>query len=319
MMQKGTRDRFSTESRFGLSASSQQPALTLVAFSDLHMWRFGWDWDFSPKRILGLTNLALRRARHYPIAVQTAVIERLATEQADHILFTGDISTTSLRSEFEQGQMLLAPLMLRWGERFHAIPGNHDRYTPRTARRRDFERLFLGRAQNYPYTVRMGETWSLVAIDCSIPRAVSSRGRMSDEAIAALDAELAKERAAGRQLAVMGHYPLAYPERVRPSWEHVLPERARVLEVLESHGVKLYIHGHKHCRWLVDRGSALHANCGSAGLDGHGRRAGYIRVRIEGPKIASIESVSLDPAWTPSQPATSDVWVRQELSVETCR
>lgn len=280
------------------------------------MWRFGWDWDFSPKRILGLTNLALRRARHYPIAVQTAIVERLATEQADHILFTGDISTTSLRSEFEQGQMLLAPLMLCWGDRFHAIPGNHDRYTPRTARRRDFERLFLGRAQTYPYTIRMGQYWSLVAIDCSIPRALSSRGRMSEEAIAALDAELAREKASGRQLAVMGHYPLVYPQRVRPSWEHVLPERGRVLDVLESHGVKLYIHGHKHWRWLVERGSALHANCGSAGLDSRERRAGFIRLHLDGPNVSAIESVSLSTAWTPDRPTTSDAWVRRELKPE---
>lgn len=283
------------------------------------MWRFGWDWDFSPKRILGLANLALRRARHYPIAVQTAIIEHLATERADHILFTGDISTTSLRSEFEQGQMLLAPLMLRWGEKFHAIPGNHDRYTPHTARRKDFERLFLGHAQVYPYTVRLNDDWSLIAIDCSIPRALSSRGRMSDDEIAALDAELEHEKASGRQLAVMGHYPLAYPVRVRATWEHVLPERARVLDVLQKHGVQLYIHGHKHWRWLVECGGMLHANCGSAGLDSRNRRAGYIRLHFDGRNIASIESVSLSPSWTAAHPAAPDSWARQELLPEACR
>lgn len=301
-----------------MSATSQQPGLTLAAFGDLHIWRFGLDWDFAPKRLLGLANLALRRARRFPIAIQTAIIERLTAEDADHILFTGDISTTSLRAEFEQGQMLLAPLMLRWGERFHAIPGNHDRYTPRAARRRDFERLFLGHAQTYPYTVRLNTTWSLVAIDASVPRALSSRGRMSDEAIAALDAELAREQAAGRQIAVLGHYPLAYPERVRPSWEHVLPERERVLEVLAGRGVKLYLHGHKHWRWLVERAGILHANCGSAGLDSRRRRAGYIRVRIDGPRIAGVAAVSLNPQWTPDLPA-GDAWALQELAPEACR
>ncbi|MCE5228770.1 metallophosphoesterase [bacterium] len=302
-----------------LTAGEQSNSLTLAAFSDLHMWRFGWDWDFSPKRLLGLANLALRRARHYPIAAQTALIERLATENADHLLFTGDISTTSLRTEFEQGQMLLAPIVLRWGGRFHAIPGNHDRYTPRTAGRHDFEQLFLGREQTYPYTVRLNENWSLVAFDCSVPRTLSSRGRMSDDQLAKLGAELARERAAGRQLIVMGHYPLVYPKGIWASWEHVLPERGRVRALLESQGVKLYIHGHKHYRWLTQSGSMLHANCGSAGYDSRNRRPGYLRIQLDATEVSSIQAVVMNSSWSPAHPVAEGSWKIEDLTSEMCR
>lgn len=298
---------------------NSQASITLVAFSDLHMWRFGWDGDLCPKCLLGLANLALRRARHYPIAAQTAMIERLADEQADHVLFAGDITTTSLRAEFEQGQMLLAPLMLRYEGRFHAIPGNHDRYTPRAAKQRLYERLFLGRDQSYPFTVRIGEGWSLVAIDCSVPRWLTSRGQITDENMGRIGEALARERSAGRQVMVMGHYPLVYPKHVFPSWEHILPGRDRLRALLQSHGVKLYLHGHKHLRWLTATGPMIHANCGSAGFDCHARRPGYIRIRLDGPEIASFEAISMSRSWNPAHPATADSWITEELAMTPAR
>ncbi len=287
-------------------------ALELAHFGDLHLWRFGWDGELNPKLMLGLGNLWFNRASRFPAAASLAVIEKLTRESADHVIFTGDLTTAALRSEFEQARMLLEPVLERWPGRFHAIPGNHDRYTRGATRRRHFEQLFLQSDQEYPFIVRLKGRWSLIGFDCSVPRVFSSRGSMSDMAIAGLERALAAERDAGRELLVMGHYPLVYPDWLRPSWEHVLPERARLTWLMREFGVRVYLHGHKHHRWLLEAEGLLHLNCGSAGMDGLGaaRRPGFVKLRLEGERI-SARALHLASGWRPEH--SGEGWVEHDL------
>ena len=64
-------------------AAGSAEDLTLIHFGDLHLWRFGVDRDLFPKRLLGLSNLALRRRRAFPQAVAHALVEKLHGEKAD--------------------------------------------------------------------------------------------------------------------------------------------------------------------------------------------------------------------------------------------
>ena len=74
--------------------------LTLIHFGDLHLWRYGLGGDPWPKRLLGLANLKLRRGRQFPTRIAEAVGEQLAREEADYVLFSGDLTTTALPAEF---------------------------------------------------------------------------------------------------------------------------------------------------------------------------------------------------------------------------
>ncbi len=279
--------------------------LTLLHFGDLHVWRFGWDVGLSPKPLLGLTNLAFKRARAFPRTVLDAVVERLAGETVDHMLFTGDLTTASLPREFEAATTLLKPLMQRWEGRFHCIPGNHDRYTPRSTRKSYFEKLFLGRAQTYPFTVELNRHWALTGFDCTLPRFFTSRGHMNPHRLAQLEAELAREELQGRRLILMGHYPLVYPPAMHVAWEHALPERERLQELFMRHKVRLYLHGHKHNRWLLRTGEMLHLNCGSAGMAGptSERRPGYVKIYLRGAGIERIEACVMAAEMDPQRPA----------------
>ena len=106
--------------------------MRILHFGDLHVWQLQVEWNdpFYPKRFLGGANLLLNRRKRFPPALGQAVLHQIAQEEADLVVFSGDLTTTALRAEFALAQSLLAPLQEKWGERFFILPGNHDRYPP---------------------------------------------------------------------------------------------------------------------------------------------------------------------------------------------
>jgi predicted phosphodiesterase len=96
------------------------------------------------------------------------------------------------------------------------------------------------------------------------------------------------------------------------TWEHALPERDRVRELLERRGVRLYLHGHKHRRWRLEAGAMTHLNCGSAGLAGRHpeRRPGYLKIHLGPARVESVRAV-----WLSANPpaAEAEAWREEEL------
>ena len=78
-----------------------------------------------------MAELLTGRARKFRLERLAEVVERAVSLRPDHVLITGDLTTTALRSEFEQAREALEPLARRPGLRATVIPGNHDRYTSR--------------------------------------------------------------------------------------------------------------------------------------------------------------------------------------------
>jgi 3',5'-cyclic AMP phosphodiesterase CpdA len=270
--------------------------LRVIHFGDLHLWRFGWAMDPWPKRALGLANLWLRRGKRFPVSVAEALLARLGAETADYVLFSGDLSTTALPEEFAAGAAAFAPLHERWGERLICIPGNHDRYTPRATREQWFERYLPYAPHEYPLSRDLNAQWTLVAFDCCVPRLVTSRGRLEGTQFAKLDALLAAARARGRQVIVMGHYPLAFPAGVKSTLEHGLDGREEILGLLKKHGVRVYLHGHKHRRWRLEADGMVHFNCGSAGMTGGTpeRAPGYLKIELAADGGAAATACVMD-------------------------
>ena len=75
-------------------------------------------------------NLIFSRKKHFPPPLADTVINAIRKEEADAVLFSGDLTTTSLESEFKKAADAFAPLYEKWGDQLIVIPGNHDRYTP---------------------------------------------------------------------------------------------------------------------------------------------------------------------------------------------
>ncbi len=105
------------------------PPVRLIHVSDIHFWRY----QFNPlqllsKRLLGMASLVVRRARRFRLERIQDVVDRVLLLNPDHILITGDLTTTALPAEFRAAVRGLAP-WLEDPRRTTIIPGNHDRYT----------------------------------------------------------------------------------------------------------------------------------------------------------------------------------------------
>lgn len=294
-------------------------SLTLIHFGDLHLWSLGWDRDPAFKRLLGLANLILRRGRKFPFPLAHALIDQLGREEADALLFTGDLTTTALRREFNAGRQLFLPLTQRWDGRFFALPGNHDRYTPQAVRTRLFETMFHTLPAEPPFAVDLNDHWTLVVFDCAVARRVSSRGLLTERQLARLDELLTEGQRRGRRLLVAGHYPLVYPPGHQPGWEHVLPQREAARAILRAHGVQVYLHGHVHNRWRLEDGGLTHLNCGSAGMNGSvpARRPGYLKLRLGPDGLDSVQAHWLRGFAHQQRHAAPQDWSREELASQT--
>lgn len=303
-------------------ARQPKQGLTLIHFGDLHLWHFGLDGDWFPKRFLGLGNLALRRGRAFPRSLAQALLARIAQEEADYVVFSGDLTTTSLRREFETGRQLFEPIFKRWGERFIAIPGNHDRYTPCATRRRLAEDIFLPTGATDPFAIDLvtpgrdatDNQWTLIGADVSTPRLISSRGRITPEKLHALAEIFDRQKARKRNLLLITHYPMLYPADIPAAFNHVLPERQALLDLARKAGVRLHLHGHKHHRWQLQDGDMTALNCGSAGQKGHRleKSPGYLKIQLSPDGKISTRAVWLRPDESKHSEAE---WTQSELPV----
>ena len=109
--------------------SSQTGKLRLIHVSDIHFWQYALNPpQLFSKRLLGMASLLVRRARRFRLERVQDVVERVIGLKPDHILITGDLTTTALPAEFRAAKRALAPWLDVPGQ-VTVIPGNHDRYT----------------------------------------------------------------------------------------------------------------------------------------------------------------------------------------------
>src|SRR5262249_44881663 len=85
--------------------------MRIVHISDMHFWHITLNpLRLMSKRILGMANLILNRARFYKMEVMSAVVERVKELKPDHMLVTGDLTTTALDEEFQAARRALTAL-----------------------------------------------------------------------------------------------------------------------------------------------------------------------------------------------------------------
>ena len=266
-------------------------AMRILHFSDLHVWnlRIVRDDLWYPKRWLGTVNLLARRRFKFPIELAHKVLDEIHRQESDLIVFSGDISTQSIQEEFLHGSRLFEPLVHKWGDRFFVIPGNHDRYTPRSVQRGYYE-------NNFPYgsfgpdgkrvrVLRLKNKLAVVGFDCSIPYCMRSNGSFSKDLAEELDDILEEQARVGHVVILVGHFPYALPEGVKDAWDHKLIGARLLATIVRRHQPILYLHGHKHQRWCFvspDTKKTVCINAGSAGMQSSNpsRRAGYVSIEL---------------------------------------
>src|SRR5262245_29898685 len=125
--------------------------LRLVHISDIHFWQYALNpLQLFSKRLLGMASLLVRRARRFRLERMHGVVNGVSSLDPDHILITGDLTTTALPAEFRAAKHALSP-WLNDPARVTIIPGNHDRYTVGAHRDRRFEQFFGDFAPSHGY------------------------------------------------------------------------------------------------------------------------------------------------------------------------
>ncbi len=223
--------------------------MRIVHISDLHFWHITLHpRELVSKRLLGMCNLVLSRARKYRMSSMPLVVERIRALEPDHVLVTGDLTSTALEEEFEAARRALEPLATG-ASRLTVIPGNHDRYTPEAARRRLFEAYFgdFAPARDYPWVKPCGDETLILALDPTHPNLISALGTISTSQLERAAALL--ERRRPERLIVACHYPIALPVGIVETRGHGLRGIKDLQRFVSRCGPSLYCHGHIHASW----------------------------------------------------------------------
>jgi 3',5'-cyclic AMP phosphodiesterase CpdA len=282
---------------------------TLIAhFTDIH---FTEDPRQVPrlallsKRILGWVNLRYRgrySAFEQVEAVAKAFLADLEVTQPDSILFTGDITSLALESEFQMARETLASLLE--DPRMIGIPGNHDVYVPSAQRRRLFEASFpqwtrtdlpeidfpSEHAASYPYPLLrlVGDDVAILAVrDVRAGLPHDSSGRLPAHQMRALESILSSDAVAGRTVILAMHYCLLRADGSRDKYLHRLRNDEQVLALAERNNISLIVCGHVHHRGVLKSGQASPvplANPGS--LSYYKESCAYHLISVEGSEIS---------------------------------
>jgi hypothetical protein len=276
-----------------MSCSSSRP-LRLVHISDIHFWQFAFNpLHLLSKRFLGMGSLLVQRARKFRLERIEQVVDRVVSLEPDHILITGDLTTTALPAEFIAARRALAPWLTN-PERATVIPGNHDRYTPGSHRARLFEKSFgeFAPAAGYPWLRFLDSQTVILGLDPT-RASLSARGKLPEHQLGR-----AKELVAGlslnprlRRIIVACHYPLdAPPGHRRDLASKNLINAEMITSWLATIGPHLYCCGHVHAAWAFAPRRIPEQLCLNAGaplLRDHAgdRPPGFLEVLLAGPEV----------------------------------
>lgn len=241
--------------------------MRIAVIGDVHLFTL----DVHPRRLLSRrvmahSNLLLNRRHRFNHALLPALVEHARSLSPELVLFSGDVSTSSLESEFEDLLAVVAPLVDPVSAGASGgpsggggagipgvlVPGNHDRYTFKSRRVKRIETILEKvMPAEFPHVRELRPGWRLLALDSAIPNRVFSRGALGAEqfrkAVEAIRAVSADEA-----LLVLCHYPCSLPPRVPSAWSHDLKEaEALKRELAACRGRVVYVHGHIHKPWHV--------------------------------------------------------------------
>jgi 3',5'-cyclic AMP phosphodiesterase CpdA len=231
----------------------------LAHFSDIHisdvkatlarMW--------TSKRILGGANMLLFRRKQLRNHYLPLFVKHVQQQGYDQVAVTGDLTTTALDVEFRIAKTMLQPLID--DQLLTTIPGNHDVYTPSSAREQRYERYFAechGHSQGegqtgvpgpvvYPFVRPVGEDVVLIGVNTCVPTgAFQAWGVVDALQLERLGHVLAEHKDKTR--VVLMHHFLEDHKGHPGEPSRWIQNRSDVLDVFKRHGAELILHGHKH-------------------------------------------------------------------------
>jgi 3',5'-cyclic AMP phosphodiesterase CpdA len=238
--------------------------IRLVHISDIHLTcrPLGWRGkDFFTKRLPGWINLRwLGRAHRfrYSWEILQAFAKEIQAKPPDRIIFSGDATGLGFENELDVGTRSLGVNDLNGLPGF-AVPGNHDYYTPKVAASGAFEKQFAPwqtgeriHGATYPFAQRVGPVWLIGVNSCKGNRLFWDATGHVDDAQLRRFQDLLKRLSPGLRVLVT-HYPIARPNGEPERSDHCLLNLAELIKVATEGDVCLWLHGHQHVPYVLQR------------------------------------------------------------------
>jgi 3',5'-cyclic AMP phosphodiesterase CpdA len=280
------------------------PSIRLIHVSDIHFWQYALNpLQLFSKRLLGMASLLVRRARRFRLERVHEVVERVIALQPDHILITGDLTTTALPAEFRAAKRALGQ-WLDESEKVTIVPGNHDRYTVGAHRDRRFEQFFgeFAPAPSYPWLRFLDGETAILGLDPT-RAGLSARGKLPEPQLDRARELLSRPDRPIRRLIVACHYPVDAPAAYhRELAGKNLMDAEPLIRWLSELGPHLYCCGHVHAAWAFSPGRIPHQLCLNAGApllrDGTGHRPpGFLETVIADRDVTVTHHAWRAQAW----------------------
>jgi len=261
-------------------------SLSITHFSDIPLYHpqpLCKDLAY-PKRTLGYLNLLTHRKKKFPKHASLSILDDILKQEADLVVFSGDMTTASHPLEFKECARLFAPIYEKWGERFFVIPGNHDRYSPQSIQNQWYETYFpYGKMENHMRSLDLHlpdqDPMRVIGFDASRAFRFRSNGHLSPELAAQIKDSLQQAKEDQIPVILVGHYPAFYPSEVPQNWNHILINLPDLHQLINEFTPLVYLHGHKHQRWVIQNT----INSGSCGMlsDQQSQQAGYVTIQFK--------------------------------------
>ena len=277
----------------------------LLHLSDLHWsspkFRLGL---ILSKKILGHSNIVRNKKKRLKNPDKISILlDFLKEDNWDVLCLSGDLSHLSEKDEFEQSLRRLTEI--KHGRPIFLIPGNHDRYTANTLRKRKFEEIFgalsevdlnLFTEKKYFHAL-LSDTCALSCFETTRPTGpVSSSGRHHGKGFEDSDffPGFDLRGKSGLTKIAMGHYNLSTASTsLTQGKSHRLIDTAGFLKKLRDASYSYYLHGHIHESWEHDEGGNL-TSINSAGWDKPAAEGGGIhRLNVTAGGEVQVEGIHL--------------------------
>jgi 3',5'-cyclic AMP phosphodiesterase CpdA len=250
-----------------------------------------------------MASLVVRRARKFRLERVEEVVAQVASLRADHILITGDLTTTALPAEFRAAREALEP-WLRHPQQLTIIPGNHDRYTVGAHRDRRFEQYFgeFAPASSFPWLRYLDRETAILGLDAT-RAGLTARGRLPEPQLERARDLIEDSNGTIRRLLVACHYPLDAPSAHRRDLaSKELMGAGPVRRWLATVGPHLYCCGHVHAAWAFTPEEIPNQLCLNAGAPllrdrtGH-CPPGFLEIILNGDDVTVYHHAFRQEAW----------------------
>ncbi|MBS0622664.1 MAG: metallophosphoesterase [Verrucomicrobia bacterium] len=288
--------------------------IRLAHISDLHCYSPTYDpRQFFSKRWIGNFNALFNRRLQYDAAPSEALIALFNELNVNHVIISGDLTTTALGAEFETARRFVDNIEST-NKQVYLVPGNHDTYTRASLKGKIFYKYFEN--QDLPFTMKeggialrpLGPRWWWIGMDTSVPTPLfSSIGRFSHSIEERLE-EALQSIPPGDKVVLTNHFPMF--STIHHSHDMRRCDALRA-QLIRWPCVKLYLHGHVHRQSIADHrasGLPIILNSGSCGFK---RRATFHTIDLSEKsclvRVYSRESQGKDPCnWVLREEAQFD-------------